>query len=138
MKPYYENSFLERYSVCLQAALWKKNSFKRCIVDGWSGWDFEHNIVNHLSKNMPSFKVIGISRSEWLLYGFKYVDGTAVRKGRWTRAAVKYLRNNGFGFLVNKRPIEGYLLSFFQENRTLPSFVCATMAKIMNKFKWNF
>ena len=136
--PYYATSYTKKYAVCLQAALWNKESFSKCIVDGWSGWDFEYNVIERINNVKPSFKVLGLSRKEWNKYGFKYVDGTAVRKGRWTRAAVRYLKDNGFVDVKNKRPIEGRVLSFLQENLIIPIFLRIVGIKIMNYFKWNF
>lgn len=134
---YYILDYKLKYAVCLQAALWRKESLEKVIVEGWTGWDFEYKIAKHLNTSFPEFQARGLAKSDCSEKGFIYVEGTAVRKGRWTRAAVKYLCENGFCDLVGLRPIEGPVLSFFHSKRIFPLF-SAVGAHIMNKFKWNF
>lgn len=101
---YVKNDLSQAYSVCLQAALWKKKTLEQLCVKGWSGWDFEKNVVALIRKLLPQFSYLGLKNSA--LGQIRYVKGTAVRKGKWTHPGYSFLRKNGFAHLLKNRAKE--------------------------------
>lgn len=108
-KHYTQNKLDQAYSVCLQAAIWRKSILENLCVEGWSGWDFERHVSALIREQVPDFKFLGLSRGA--KGQIPYVRGTAVRKGKWTNPGWRFLRKNGFGGLLNKRARE----PFYQE-----------------------
>lgn len=124
----------QKYALCLQAAIWKRETMLKLLIDGHSGWDFEYMIQKYALQNDIKVKAYCL-REKFMSDGVQYVEGTAVRKGRWTRAAVLFLQENGFSYLLNKRKTEGLILSFLQkiQGRLRPCALCVVkLMKILN------
>ncbi|MBR1783329.1 MAG: hypothetical protein IJ753_07440 [Bacteroidales bacterium] len=110
---------LEPYALCLSAGIWNKFFFEQLLVSGWTGWDFEEKVAAMVETDTKSFVLLeNVSQQEFRLIG---LAGGAVRRGRWTREAARYLKNNGYSHLVMKRSVEGPfytgLLSFARINK---------------------
>lgn len=128
-----------RYRLCLQAALWRRSKLLEILVEGWSGWDFERKIESLLAAQNISVKAAVLHSSKWPKESIRYVDGTGVRKGRWTRNGAAYLADCGMDKLLKRRPKEGCILDFLTHVKT-PGFhqTSRVLVRIMNQLKWNF
>ena len=129
----------DKYAICLQAAIWKKSTLEMLLVDGWSGWDYEANACQYVIDNKIPLKaeVVLSNYNKDLI--FHYVDGTGVRKGKWTRSGAVFLKENGFNDILFKRKTEGWLISHLAIWRNNPIFHYSSSAaiKVLNKLKWN-
>ena len=126
------------YRLCLQAALWKKSTLMQLLLPGWSGWDFECRIEKFIKDEDLEVRSEVLHSSCRPALSIEYVTGTGVRKGRWTRPAVKYLRDNGFADLIPLRPVEGVLLDFLAKKHSpLFRLPCRILGKIIKHFHWN-
>ena len=129
----------EKYALCLQPAIWKKSTFERLLVDGWSGWDYEANVCKYaVDNNIPVKSEVLLS---YVNEGLKllYVDYTAVRKGKWTRPGRMFLMENGFGNIINLRQTEGWFIDKLAILRNITIFhpFASILIRMMNKFKIN-
>lgn len=89
-------SHRNRYRTCLQAAIWEKNFLQKLLFDGESGWDFERESqMRSVRAGLPC-----LCLTAPLL---DYCEGTAVRKGRWTRGAIRYARRERLNLTLRKR-----------------------------------
>lgn len=133
----------DKYALCLQTVLFKRDILYKILVDGWSGWDYEANISDYLIRNKITI------RSEVLLSSvnpqiiFNYPTGTAVRKGRWTVAGRDFLSKNGFSDLIKYRQTEGLLMHYMCifRGRFYNSplhFIASAGIRLMLKMRWNF
>ena len=84
------------YRVCLQAAIWKKEFLEQLLFDGESGWDFEYHGAAR-SAALP--ELCFVTRDNLLPYG----TGTAIRKGRWTRSAIRFAKRENMELPYRKR-----------------------------------
>jgi len=114
-----ENDPQAPYALCLQAALWRREKLMELLVDGWSGWDFELKIRDYLLEKQIPIRCGGLYREQWFEQGLKYVDGTAVRKGCWTRAAIQYLKKHEMEELIPLRKVEGILKTWYCESQLM-------------------
>lgn len=129
----------EKYALCLQPAIWKKETLEKLLIEGWSGWDYEAKVCQYVVDNKIPIKaqvVLSYGDEEQKLW---YVDYTAVRKGKWTRPGAAYLRNNGFERLLKNRKTEGWLIDKLAIWRNIPIFhpFASGLIRMLNKFKWN-
>lgn len=127
-----------RYRLCLQAAIWNKNALNHCLIDGWTGWDFEYNLEKYLTQNDIKIKSLVITSKDMPLKGIEYVGGTAVRKGRWTISATKYLKEHNFTGLLPQRKVEGIVLTrLMQVNTPFVRLFAKVAVRILMKLKIN-
>lgn len=134
---YNEHSLKSLYALCLQAAIWKKDTLLQLLLDGNSGWDFEYHIQQYAIANGIKVRAIGMDRNHES-EGIRYVLGTSVRKGRWTREGYKFLKENGFESLMPKRDVEGWVFGTFQEVHGPLRPLCLAVVKVMKIMNWNF
>lgn len=134
---YREYSLEQRYAICLQAAIWKRQTLISLLREGDSGWDFEYKAQKHAIKSLLRVKALGI-KHDYSSTGINYVRGTAVRKGLWTIEGYKFLKENGFQHLLNKRKREGWFFGNIIDCQGPLRPLCLAIVKIMMKLKWNF
>lgn len=123
------------YGVCLQGAIWKKTTFLKVLVPGWSGWDFENRVAGFCSEQDIQIRSeVMLSNATFL----QYVEGTAVRKGRWTRAGSAFLKRIGHGELIKMRITEGRIRSFLNRHRQgRMNLICSTFLRLMDRYNMN-
>lgn len=134
---YKSHSLMQRYSICLQAAIWKRVTLLALLREGDSGWDFEYKIQAYAIQSHIEVVALGI-KPEAYESGIRYVRGTAVRKGLWTIEGYKFLKENGFQHLLNKRKREGWFFGNIIDCQGPLRPLCLAIVKIMMKLKWNF
>lgn len=130
----------DKYAICLQAAIWKKSTLEKLLIEGWSGWDYEAKACQYAIDNDIPIKaevVLSDADDDLILH---YVDGTAVRKGKWTRAGATFLRENGFEELHPKRKTEGWMISHLADWRNYPllHYPTSGLIRLMNNYNLNF
>jgi hypothetical protein len=108
---YAESPVGKRYRLCLQAAIWHREALQACLIDGWTGWDFEYKLESFLKSEKIAINSLVLQTSAVSVQGFEYVSGTAVRKGRWTVPAVRFLETHGYDDLIGAREVEGSILT---------------------------
>ena len=86
-----------------------------------NGWEFERTITQKIHAHQLRVCARVIHSSEYPAKGLKVVDGTAIRKGLWTRAGARYLKENGFEVLLAGRETEGRLTDWLREQSFLPT-----------------
>lgn len=134
---YRQNTLSQRYSLCLQAAIWKRSKLMSLLRDGDSGWDFEYKIQQFAIDSHISVYALGL-KSEYATLGINYVRGTAVRKGLWTIEGYKFLQENGFKNLLGKRGREGKFFGTIIDNQGPMRPIYLAIVKAMMKLKLNF
>ena len=134
---YSTNKLTDKYALCLQAAIWKKETLESLLFDGWSGWDFEYKIQRYAMENNMDLNILGLNQ-KYNFKGINYVEGTAVRKGRWTNGGYKYLIDEGFTELILLRGREGRLFAYLQTVTGIFFVPARILVRIMKYFKWNF
>lgn len=125
----------EQYAICLLAAIWKRSSLYKLLVPGWSGWDFEANVE---TLDLSGFKAEVLLEKE-ARKQFHFID--AVRRGRWTRIGLNYLRKNNFNHLINKREKEGIVYTSIVDAMRLNKvfrIIGSRIIRIMHSQKWYF
>ena len=100
-----------KYSLCLQPAIWKKETLQRFTIDGWTGWDYERNINKYIVEQNININSAVINSSYSTKYGYNMVKGTGIRKGIWTQGGLRFLKENGFEEEIKGRGHEGKFLS---------------------------
>ena len=97
----------EPYALCLSASIWRLDSFSRLLIPGWTGWEFEAKVASLGVENYCSEVLLeSESRTHFPIIG---LAGGAVRKGRWTRDAKRYLKKYRFQRLMSLRETEGFI-----------------------------
>lgn len=135
--PYSKSPLKKRYALCLQAAIWKRSSFLEILLEGNTGWDFEYKIINYIKENNITIKSLVLHSDFFLEQGISYVDGTAVRKGKWTVAGAKYLKEMGFINLLESRKTEGSLINFLMHRNGILHPLAALLLRGINFLKMN-
>lgn len=110
-----------RYSLNTAIAIWKKNQLHSLCVEGFTAWDFERKGISNIRKNKLKINSETILSTSFEKMTIKKICGPgAVCKGRWTTEGVKFLKENGFSYLITKREIQGkftrYIESFYKPN----------------------
>lgn len=126
------------YRLCLQAAIWKKESLDKLLIDGYTGWQFEWKIEKYLKINNIDIKSIVIQSQYYPDKVISYVPDTAVHKGMWTLNGYNYLKEHGFDKILCKRQKEGKIITFIIHNKYkwLRPF-SAIFLRFLIKFKIN-
>lgn len=99
------------FSMCLQPAIWKRQTLAQLTFDGWTGWDYERRIHKYIKNNNLVVKSMVIHSSKEISQGYTMVHGTAIRRGIWTEGGIEFLERHGFYEEVKGRKREGKLLS---------------------------
>lgn len=128
----------DKYALCLQVAIWKKDTLMKLLVDGWSGWDYEAKVCRYsIEKGIPVKAEVVLSNADDII--IHYIEGTAVRKGKWTLSGALFLKANGYDSLIPKRETEGWLISHLSiwRNNVFCHYPSSAILRFLNKLKWN-
>ncbi len=107
------------YRTSLQMALWRRSVLTSLIREGETPWQFE--VLGTERSRSFGERFLSV-RPHWTPQGERYHHGidyvcTAVNKGRWSRAARRYARQEGLQIDFSKRPRETWLDDLGRENR---------------------
>lgn len=138
---YCANPLNIKYSLNTAIAIWKKNALYSLCVDGFTAWDFERKGIVYLRKH--NLKIISetIISTSFDKMTIKKICGTgAVGRGKWTAEGIKYLKENGFSYLIKNRETEGkftrYLVSFYRPG-SIFWIPFGILLRILHKLKIN-
>ena len=113
---YCNNPLDIRYSFNTAMAIWRKKSIFPLLIDGWSGWEFERQIIPYIQEK-------GIIINSQCLYseaiaskGLTDIKGGAIIRGVWTDSAVEFLKENGMEDIIPKRNRMGKLTKCLYNN----------------------
>lgn len=101
-----------KYALSLQPSIWNKKKLLELCIDGFTGWDYERKIAKYINKMNLSVTSQVLFSSVAKERGFPMLQGTAIRKGKWTRRAKDYLQTYSFYEELRGREVEGRLLTF--------------------------
>jgi hypothetical protein len=136
---YCDDAFRFRYALCLQPAIWRRSVLLQLSAMVHNGWEFERTITQKIHAHQLRVCARVIHSSEYPAKGLKVVDGTAIRKGLWTRAGARYLNENGFEALLAGRETEGRVTDWLMHRERrwekLPAVVLLRMMKAL-KINW--
>lgn len=132
-----------RYSINTSIAIWKKDTLKKLCVEGYSGWDWERNIISFIKTNNIKVKSEILHSSFYKDKSIISVSGGAVMKGRWTQAGKAFLLENGFEDTLESRDVEGkfvaYLVRYYNLHpQSILKFPIASLLRILIKYNFNF
>lgn len=138
VNPNYCECPLDReYSLCLQPAIWKRETLQRLTIEGWTGWDFERDIVAYINTNGIQIKAAVIHSSVLKEQGYNMVHGTAIRKGIWTEGGIDFLKKHGFTEQIKGRKREGRLFTWLTDvpENSLFIYPAKVLRKIIQTIK---
>lgn len=92
-----------KYSVNTAIAIWRVSKVREVLVDGWTGWKWEHNVISHIRKNHIQLNSEQLYSKVLDEKGITPIEEDAVVKGKWTPAAIQFLKENGFEDVIPKR-----------------------------------
>lgn len=131
-----------RYSFNTAMAIWRKSAIGELLIDGWSGWQFERQII-------PYVKEHGIVLNSQCLHsscidekGLTDVNRGAIIRSVWTQAAVDFLKENGMEDILEGRevlgPVNTWLYSRCPGKSGIGRLPFWGALKILKKFKLNW
>jgi hypothetical protein len=95
------------YRTSLQVALWRKSVFEKLIIENENPWQFEIN--GTLRSRCYGNRFLSVKRffdnNRPYHYGINYVC-TAINKGRWSKEAKEYAKEEGLSIDFSIRPHE--------------------------------
>lgn len=112
---YCKDKIGKRYALCMQPCIWRKSVYESFCIEGWSCWDFERKINRYILAHKININAQVIHSRTFPQQGLYIVPGTGIRKGRWTREALRFLEENGFLKLIPLRKIEGPVTTFLMK-----------------------
>jgi hypothetical protein len=135
---YCRNPINIKYSLNTAVAIWNKRKLEELCVEGFTGWDFERKIIKYIKDNKIEVKAETIHSNFILEYGIKCVEGTAVRRGKWTLSGYNYLKTHGFDSLITRRDVESQILTFalsLYNPKSISRFPVSLLIKALQYFK---
>lgn len=109
---YCQNPINKKYSINTAISIWRRHTLEMLCIDGFSGWDFERKIIPFIRQNNITIRSEVLYSKVFPEQGIKCVDGTAVRRGKWTKSGREFLESNGFNRIIEGRKTESNLLLF--------------------------
>lgn len=105
----------EPYRTSLQAAIWKKSVMLNLLQENESPWHFEIDGSKRSTKAPGEFLSVKrfLNSNPPATPGIDYVC-TAINKGRWSKEAVEYARNEGLNIDFSNRPHETWWHDFLR------------------------
>lgn len=133
-KNYGQDPISERYSLCLQPSIWRKEILQKFCFEGWTGWDYEAKICKYIIENAIQITSVVINSKMKSMIGFPLVEGTAIRKGIWTREGYRYLIENGFEKEAKGRKVEGVFMNWCMKQHGIFKIPTRLIIRLMQKY----
>jgi len=139
---YCKNPIDIRYSINTSVAIWERETLEKLCVEGYSGWEWERNIISFINKNGIEINSEMLHSSCYKEKGIISLPGGAVAKGRWTQNGVTFLRKYGFNDVIEKREVEGKFITrlgeFYNHHpKSLLRFPIVIVLRLLLKYKIN-
>ena len=125
---YCDNPLDIRYSFNTAMAIWRVEKIKELLIDGWSGWEFERQIIPYIIEHNIKVKSQCLFSKVIPEKGFTDVREGAIVRGVWTDSAVKFLKENGMEDIILKRKRMGRLTKWLYHHSPGPQ----------SPFRWPF
>lgn len=139
---YCNNPIDKRYSLNTAIAIWRKTIFQNILIEGWSGWEYERKIVPYLREKRIEIKSQSLHSSCLEEKGIFDIKEGAIYRGRWTNAAVLFLKKYGFEELISKREQQGRLTTWLSQHSPAPTSIWKwpywCILKILRDFNLNW
>jgi hypothetical protein len=90
-----------RYRVSIPVALWRKRVFLELLRPGETAWELERK--GSLRSDQMDAKFFGMSAATTARPLIQVIN--AVVRGKWNRAALAFLRHEGFGDTISRREV---------------------------------
>lgn len=139
---YCKNPIDSRYSINTSIAIWNKALLENLCIEGYSGWEWERNIINYINNNDIIINSEILHSSVYKDKSISTISGGAVAKGKWTLNGTEFLLKNGFNNLIGKRKVEGKMLSIlaglYNKNpNSIVKYPITLIVRLLNKFSIN-
>lgn len=125
---YCNNPLDIRYSFNTAMAFWRVNRIKDLLIEGWSGWEFERQIIPYIQKNGIHIESQCLYSEAILEKGLTDICGGAIIRGVWTDSAITFLKENGMEDIIPKRDRMGIVTKWLYSH-------CPSSQSI---FRWPF
>ena len=131
-----------RYSFNTAIAIWKKKAIHPLLIDGWTGWEFERQIVPYMRHNNLSLQSQVLHSSICDTKGITDVSEGAIIRGVWTESAVEFLKENGMEDILSQReiigPVTRWLYRHSPSNRSVFRYPFWGALKVLKRFNVNW
>lgn len=125
---YCDNPLNIRYSFNTAMAIWRVDVIKNLLIDGWSGWEFERQIIPYIHEHNIIIKSQCLFSKVIPAKGITDVREGAIVRGVWTDSAVEFLNENGMENIIPKRKRMGRLTKWLYHHSPGPQ----------SPFRWPF
>ena len=112
-----------RYSINTAIAIWRKSTISKLMIEDWSGWDYERQIIPYINKNHIELRSQTLHSSVVASKGINTILGNAIVRGVWTHSAVDFLRENGMEEIIGKREIMGPIKTWLSNHSPSPQSI---------------
>lgn len=113
---YCDNPLDIRYALNTAMAIWKTSSISPLLIEGWSGWEFERQIIPYIINHQIKLNSKCLYSSAIAKNGLTDIKNGAIVRGVWTKGAVLFLRENGMSEIVKRRKIMGPITHWLYNN----------------------
>ena len=113
---YCNNPLDIRYSFNTAMAIWRVEVIKNLLIEGWSGWEFERQIIPYIRENNIKVNSQCLYSKAIPQKGLTDVDQGAIIRGVWTDSALKFLKENGMEDIIPKRNKMGKVTKWLYNN----------------------
>lgn len=120
---YCQNPIDRRYTLNTAIAIWRKDTMLKILVDGWSGWQYERQIVPYLKERGIHLNSQSLHSSVLDEKGIYDINGGAIYRGRWTDTAVEFLKENGYADRINLREQQGRFITWLSNKMPAPTSI---------------
>ncbi len=131
-----------RYSINTAVAIWRKSTISKLMIQNWSGWEFERNIIPYIAENHIELKSQTLHSSVVKEKGINTIPQNAIVRGVWTQAAVSFLKENGMEEVLAKRKVMGPITTWLYKSSPSPQsfwrYPFWGALKILKKLKVNW
>ena len=137
---YCYNPIGKKYSINTAIAIWKKSLLEQLLVPGWSGWDFEYQVIDLIKEKNIRFKTETLYSKAIAEHGITYIRNGAIVKGKWTKTGIDFLQENGMSDVISARkklgPLTAYLYDHKKKSK-IDRYISLGLISFMKKVKWN-
>ena len=113
----------EKYIVCTQASIWRREFLLRLVIPNESVWDFERNATKRSMDMVEDFYSVFPTTAHNKLdqgnYPITYLFLTSITRGKWTLKTVRFCRDNGINQNLKLRRANSRLDEYYMGSAPL-------------------
>lgn len=125
---YCDNPLDIRYSFNTAMAIWRVEKIVPLMIEGWTGWEFERQIIPYIKKHQIQVKSQCLYSGVIEEKGLTDIKAGAIIRGVWTESAIDFLKENGMEDVISKREQMGELTKWLYRHTPNPQ----------SPFRWPF